>query len=77
MKCQWVYRTKFTYNNDVECHKARLVGKGFSEQEGIAYTDTFYPVANMNFVRLILSLVAHFGWKINQIDFKSTFYMVN
>jgi hypothetical protein len=27
----------------------------------------------MNSVRLILSLVAHFGWKIHQMDVKSSF----
>jgi hypothetical protein len=27
----------------------------------------------MNFARIILSLVAHFGWKIYQMDVKSAF----
>ena len=47
--------------------------KGFSHQEGIDYTETFSPVAKMNFVRLILSLAAHFGWLIHQMDAKSAF----
>jgi hypothetical protein len=47
--------------------------KGFSQQEGIDYTETFSPVAKMNSVRLILSLAAHFGWKIHQMDVKSDF----
>jgi hypothetical protein len=47
--------------------------KGFSQQEGIDYTETFSPVAKMNSVRLILSLAARFGWKIHQMDVKSAF----
>jgi hypothetical protein len=47
--------------------------KGFSQQEGINYTETFSPIAKMNSVQLILSLVAHFGWKIHQMDVKSVF----
>jgi hypothetical protein len=47
--------------------------KGFSQQEGINYTETFSPIAKMNYVQLILSLVAHFGWKIHQMDVKSAF----
>ena len=47
--------------------------KGFSQQEGIDYTETFSPVAKMKFVRLILSLVACFKWKIHQMYVKSAF----
>jgi hypothetical protein len=38
-----------------------LVMKGFSQQEGINYTETFSPIAKMNYFRLIFSLAAHFG----------------
>jgi hypothetical protein len=73
VKCRWVYKTKFTFEGVVEHHKACLVAKGFSQQEGIDYTETFSLVAKMNYVRLILSLVARFGWKIHQMDVKSSF----
>jgi hypothetical protein len=32
--------------------------KGFSQQEGIHTIETFTPVAKMNYVRLILPLIA-------------------
>jgi hypothetical protein len=73
VKCRWVYKTKFTFEGVVECHKSHLVMKGFSQQEGIEYTKTFSLVAKMNYVQMILSLVAHFGWKIHQMDVKSSF----
>ena len=38
VKCRWVYRTKFTSDSVVECHKACLVVEVFSQQEGINYT---------------------------------------
>jgi hypothetical protein len=57
VKCRWVYRTKFTSEGVVEHHKYHLVAKGFSQQEGIDYTKKFSPIAKMNSVRLILSLV--------------------
>ena len=44
VKCPWVYKTKFTSKGVVECHKSRLVAKGFSQQEGINYNETFVPV---------------------------------
>jgi hypothetical protein len=50
MKCRWVYNTKFTFEGVIECHKAHFVAKGFSQQEGINYNETFAHVAKMNFV---------------------------
>ena len=73
MKCQWVYWTKFMFYSVVECHKAHFIMKVFFQQEGIDYIETFSPVARMNFSRLILSLIAWFGWSIHQMDVKSSF----
>jgi hypothetical protein len=73
VKCRWVYKTKFTSEGVVEHHKACLVVKGFSQQEGIDYIETFSPVAKMNYVRLILSLVLALAGKIHQMDVKSAF----
>ena len=45
VKCQWVYRTKFTCEGSIEHHKACLVVKGLSHQDGINYIETFTPIA--------------------------------
>ena len=63
----------FTSEGVVERHKAHLVVKGFSQQEGIDYTETFDPISKMNYVLLIISHVVSFGWKIYQMDVKSDF----
>ena len=73
VKCQWVYRIKFTSNGVVEYHKAYLVTKSFYYKEGIDYTNTFSLVAKMNFVQLIFSLVSRFGWLTHHMDIKSAF----
>jgi hypothetical protein len=73
VKCRWVYRTKFTSEGVVERHKARFFVKGFSQQEGINYIETFSPIAKMNYVQLILSFATRFGWQIHQMDVKSDF----
>ena len=41
VKCWWVYKTKFTYHDVIERHKACLVAKNFCQQEGINYCEIF------------------------------------
>eukprot|EP00253_Pinus_taeda_P031082 PITA_31082 len=63
--CKWVYRTKYGPDGKVDKHKARLVARGFSQVEGIDYTETFSLVAKMNSIRLILSLAASLKWEVH------------
>ena len=63
--CKWVYRTKYASDGSVERHKAWLVSKRFSQVEGIDYNETFSPVAKMNSIRLVLSLVASHKWEVH------------
>ena len=54
-------------------HKARLVTRGFVQQEEIDYDDAFAPVAPMESVCLLLALAAQEGWRVNHMDVKSAF----
>jgi hypothetical protein len=73
VRCKWVYRTKYASDGSVEINKAQLVSKGLSQVEGIVYNETFAPIAKMNSIRLVLSLVASHKWEAHQMDVKSTF----
>jgi hypothetical protein len=71
--CKWIYKTKYATDGSVDKHKAHLVAKGFSQVEGIDYSETFAPVAKMNSICLVLSLAASQGWSVYQMDVKSAF----
>jgi len=45
----------------IERYKASLVTKGYSQTYGIDYHETFSPIAKMNVVSILLSLVANHG----------------
>ena len=62
-------------NWEVERYKATLVVKGYS-QEGIDYDEVFAPVANLETIRLLISLASQNKWIIYQMDVKYSFLNV-
>ena len=70
---KWVYRTKLNADDSVNKYKAILVVKGYSQVFGVDFSKTFAPVAHLDTIRMLLALAAQKGWKIYQLDVKSTF----
>ena len=70
---RWLYKVKQAADGCVEKHKARFVARGFSQVEGINYDETFAHVARYSSIKSMLALSAQMGWKIHQMDVKTTF----
>ena len=49
---------------------------GYAQEEGIDYGETFTPVTRMEGVRTLLAYSAYKGFKVYQMDVKSTFLNV-
>eukprot|EP00253_Pinus_taeda_P006070 PITA_06070 len=73
IRVKWVYKTKSNAEGKIERHKARLVVKGYKQQYGRDYEETFAPVARMETVKAVLSIATQNKWKVDQMDVKSTF----
>ena len=52
----WIFRHKTHSDGSFEWYKARLVGDGKSQQDGIDCDETFSPVAKSASIRIILSI---------------------
>nr|GEZ02921.1 hypothetical protein [Tanacetum cinerariifolium] len=57
----------------IEPIKTRLVVRGYRQEEGIAFEESFAPVARMEAIRIFLTYTAHKGFTVYQMDVKIAF----
>ena len=70
---KWLCKIKHEADGSVEKHKAKFVAKGFSQKEGIDYDETFASVARYISIKTIIAIASAMGWKLHQMDVKTTF----
>eukprot|EP00253_Pinus_taeda_P006094 PITA_06094 len=68
VSCHWFYKVNQVVDGSVEKNKARFVGRGFSQVEGIDYDETFAPVARYSSIKSILAQSVQMGWSIHHMD---------
>ena len=70
---KWTYKTKHDTDGDVQKDKARIVAKGFTQQPGIDFNETFSPISRMDRVITVLAIAPQNKWHVYQMDVKSKF----
>ncbi|CAA7014800.1 unnamed protein product [Microthlaspi erraticum] len=70
---KWIYKIKTYANGNHIKHKARLVARGFSQEYGVDYLETFAPVSRHDTIRALLAYAAQMEWRLYQMDVKSAF----
>jgi hypothetical protein len=70
---RWVNTTKYGPQGEFLKHKSRLVARGFQQEEGVDFEETFAPVVKSSSTRILLALAALKGWTVHQADVKTAF----
>lgn len=69
---RWVFALKEDEKGN-ETYKARYVAKGYSQVEGLDYSETFSPTANLTSLRVLMQLAAQHDLTLNQMDVKAAY----
>ncbi|GJR98314.1 retrovirus-related pol polyprotein from transposon TNT 1-94 [Tanacetum coccineum] len=73
IKVKWIWKNKTDAENMVIQNKSHLVAKGYSQQEGIDFEESFALVARLEVIRMFVAYAAHKNFTINQMDVKNPF----
>nr|GEY53078.1 retrovirus-related Pol polyprotein from transposon TNT 1-94 [Tanacetum cinerariifolium] len=70
---KWIYKVKLDELGGILKNKARLVARGYRQEEGIDFEESFAPVARLEAIRIFFAFVAHKNMVVYQMDMKTAF----
>ncbi|GJS13310.1 retrovirus-related pol polyprotein from transposon TNT 1-94 [Tanacetum coccineum] len=70
---KWLWKNKCDAENIVVRNKTRFVAKGYKQEKGIDFEESFAPVAHLEAVRMFIAYAAHKNITIFQMDVKTAF----
>nr|GEX00161.1 integrase, catalytic region, zinc finger, CCHC-type, peptidase aspartic, catalytic [Tanacetum cinerariifolium] len=70
---KWIYKVKLDELGGILKNKARLVARGYRQEEGIDFEESFAPVARLEAIWIFLAYVTHKNMVVYQMDVKTAF----
>ncbi|GKD25500.1 retrovirus-related pol polyprotein from transposon TNT 1-94, partial [Tanacetum coccineum] len=70
---KWIYKVKLDKLGGLLKSKARLVARGYRQEVGIDFKESFSPVVRLEAIRIFLAFVAYINMVIYQMDVKTAF----
>nr|GFA71772.1 retrovirus-related Pol polyprotein from transposon TNT 1-94 [Tanacetum cinerariifolium] len=70
---KWIYKVKLDELGGILKNQACLVARGYRQEEGIDFEESFAPVARLEAIRIFLAYTAHKNMVVYQMDVKTAF----
>nr|GEY45906.1 retrovirus-related Pol polyprotein from transposon TNT 1-94 [Tanacetum cinerariifolium] len=70
---KWIFKNKNDEENTIIRNKSRLVVRGYHQEKGLDFKESFAPVARMDAIRISLAYVTHKSFTVFQMDVKTAF----
>nr|GEV74838.1 hypothetical protein [Tanacetum cinerariifolium] len=70
---KWIYKIKLDELGGILKNKAHLVARGYRQEEGIDFEESFAPVARLEAIRIFLAYAAYKNMVVYQMDAKTAF----
>ncbi|GKF77274.1 retrovirus-related pol polyprotein from transposon TNT 1-94, partial [Tanacetum coccineum] len=70
---KWIYKEKLDELRGILKNKARLVARGYRQEEGIDFEESFALVARLKAIRIFIAFAAHMNIVVYQMDVKTAF----
>nr|GEV49554.1 retrovirus-related Pol polyprotein from transposon TNT 1-94 [Tanacetum cinerariifolium] len=74
---KWIYKVKLDELGGILKNKAQLVARGYRQEDGIDFEESFAPVARLEAIRIFLAYAAHLNMVVYQMDVKTAFLNVD
>ncbi|GKB54869.1 retrovirus-related pol polyprotein from transposon TNT 1-94 [Tanacetum coccineum] len=70
---KWIYKVKLDELGGVLKNKAHLVARGYHQEEGIDFKESFASVAQLEGIRIFIAFVSRMNMIVYQMDVKTVF----
>ncbi|GJV15873.1 retrovirus-related pol polyprotein from transposon TNT 1-94, partial [Tanacetum coccineum] len=70
---KWIYKVKLDEMGGILKNKALLVARGYRQEGGIDFEESFAHVARLDAIRIFLAYAVHMNMIVYQMDVKTTF----
>ena len=72
---KWLFKKKLNAEGKLDKYKSHLVEKGYSQVEVIDLSEIFSPIAKLNSIIFILTIVDSFDIEVEKMDVKTSLFI--
>nr|GFB46023.1 integrase, catalytic region, zinc finger, CCHC-type, peptidase aspartic, catalytic [Tanacetum cinerariifolium] len=69
---KWIFKNKHDEEQTVIRNKSRLIVRGYRQEEGLDFEESFALIARMEAIKIFLAYAAHKSFTVFQMDMKPT-----